>query len=144
MNAAVMKEAEIKIGAGMTSAQDWVQCDENFAMKVLSVDEPRNSVEVLFKITGPYRSGDHKHTCETHAFVMQGQITNHSIGCTFGPGDYCFQAKDDIHDEEFPEGETIVYASYRGYQNTLVEFYGEDGEICGEFKVSDFAAGLHQ
>lgn len=137
MNAAVMKPAELTIGAGMSSQRDWVRCDDNFQVKVLSVDEQRHSVEVLFKIKGGYRSGKHKHTCETHVFVIEGKVTNHSIGCTFGPGDYCYQGLDDEHDEEFVE-DTIAYASYRGYQDTLVEFFGDDGEICGEFKVSDF------
>ena len=141
MNAAVMKSPEIKIGAGMSSQQDWVRCDENFQMKVLSVDEQRHSVEVVFKIKGGYRSGKHKHTCETHVLVLEGKVTNHSIGCTFGPGDYCYQGMDDEHDEEFVE-DTIVYASYRGYQNKLVEFYDTAGDVCGEFKVSDFSAGL--
>ena len=42
---------------------------------------------------------------------------------------------------EFIE-DTIVFASYRGYRPTLVEFYDEDGNICGEFKVQDFVDGL--
>jgi quercetin dioxygenase-like cupin family protein len=141
MNAAVMKQPEIKVGAGMASQQDWVQCDDTFSMKVLSVDEERHSVEVIFKIKGGYRSGKHKHTCETHVLILEGKVTNHTIGCTFGPGDYCYQAMDDIHDEEFVE-DTIAYASYRGYQETLVEFYDDDGKQCGAFNVSDFTAGL--
>ena len=110
-------------------------------MKVLSVDEERHSVEVLFKIKGGYRSGKHKHTCETHVFVLEGKVINHTIGCAFGPGDYCYQALDDEHDEEFAE-DTIVYASYRGFQDKLVEFYDAAGDVCGEFKVADFSAGL--
>ena len=141
MNAAVMKEVGVQVGAGATSENDWVQCDDVFSMKVLSVDEERNSVEVLFKIKGGYRSGNHKHTCETHVFIVEGKVINHSIGCTFGPGDYCYQARDDVHDEEFVE-DTIAYASYRGYQDTLVEFFDDEGKICGEFKVADFRDAL--
>ena len=142
MNAAVLQEKEMKIGAGMASKQEWVQCDEHFAMKVLSVDEANHNVEALIKVKGPYRSGKHTHTCETHAFVLEGEIKNHTAGCTFGPGDYCYQGLNDEHDEEFPEGDTVVYASYRGHQDTLVEFYGEDGEVCGLYTVSDYMAGM--
>jgi len=141
MNAAVMKQPELQIAACMSSQQDWVKCDDIFSMKVLSVDEQRNSVEVLFKVKGGHRSGKHKHTCETHVFIVQGKVINHTIGCTFGPGDYCYQGLDDIHDEEFVE-ETIAYASYRGYRDTLVEFFDEDGKISNQFSVQDFIAEL--
>ncbi len=141
MNAAVMQMPEVRVAAGMSSEQDWVQCDDVFSMKVLSVDEARHTVEVLFNIKGGYRSGKHKHTCETHAFVVEGAIRNHTIGCTFGPGDYCYQGLDDEHDEEFI-GDTVVFASYRGYQPTLVEFYDDAGKVCGEFKVQDFVDGM--
>ena len=141
MNAAVMKPTEVQVGAGMASDQDWVRCDDVFQMKVLSVDEARHNAEVLFKIAGGYRSGEHTHTCETHAFVVQGRIKNHTTGCTFGPGDYCYQPYGDRHDEEFLE-DTVVYASYRGDSEKLVEFYGDDGELCGEFTMSDFVNGL--
>ncbi|TDJ63079.1 MAG: hypothetical protein E2O36_03795 [Proteobacteria bacterium] len=142
MNAAVMEQQPVlKVAAGMASQQDWFQCDDTFSMKVLSVDEARFSVEVLFKIKAGYRSGKHKHTCETHVYVVQGKVKNHTIGCTFGVGDYCYQPDDDIHDEEFLE-DTIVYASYRGHKDTLVEFYDDDGKVCREFKVADFTAAL--
>ena len=141
MNAAVLNEPEVQIPAGMASQRDWVKCDDNFQMKVLSVDSARHSVEVLVKVAGGYKSEKHKHTCETHAYVLQGRVVNHTIGCEFGVGDYCFQPHNDEHVEEFPE-ETIVYVSYRGNDDKLVEFYDDNGDVCGEFKVSDFAAML--
>lgn len=141
MNAAVMKESAVKVASGMVSQNDWVACTDDIGMKVLSVDEANHSVEFLFKIAAGYRSGMHKHTCETHVFVVQGKVKNHTTGCTFGPGDYCYQGYNDEHDEEFVE-ETIVYGSYRGTENKLVEFYDEGGKVCGEFKVSDFTAAL--
>ena len=141
MNAAVLDMPEIKVTAGMASQQDWLKCDDIFSMKVLSVDEQRHSVEVLFKVKGGYRSGPHKHTCETHTMLLQGKVTNHTIGCTFGPGDYCYQGLDDVHDEEFVE-DTIVYASYRGYQDKLVEFYDENGQPSNQFTVADFIKNL--
>ena len=139
MNAAVMKEMGTKIPEGMASQREWIQCDENFQMKVLSVDEQNNSVEVLVKIAAGYKSEKHRHTCETHAFVLQGSIVNHTTGCVFGVGDYCFQPMNDEHVEEFPE-ETVAYVSYRGESDKLVEFFDNEGQVCGEFKVSDFNA----
>ena len=141
MNAAVMNEATIQLPTGMASQRDWVKCDDNFQMKVLAVDPTNHCVEVLVKITAGYKSEKHKHTCETHAYVLQGRIVNHTIGCEFGVGDYCFQPYNDEHVEEFPE-ETVAYVSYRGQNDKLVEFYDDAGSVCGEFKVSDFAAML--
>ena len=141
MNVAVLEERGVQVAKGMASAQDWLKCTDEISMKVLSVDEARHSVEFLFKIAAGYTSLRHKHTCETHVMVIQGKVVNKTTGCTFGPGDYCYQGYNDEHVEEFPE-ETIVYGSYRGDSEKLVEFYDEKGEVCGEFKVSDFAAGL--
>ena len=141
MNAADMKSAGVDVAAGMSSAQDWYRCDDTFSMKVLSVDSERHSVEALFKIKAGNRSGKHKHLCETHVFVVEGKVHNHSIGCTFGPGDYCFQPDNDVHDEEFLE-DTIAYVSYRGDTDKLVEFYDEKGEVCGEFTLQQFAEAL--
>lgn len=141
MSAVAIPQPGFQVAAGMASEQDWVRCDDVFSMKVLAVDEARHTAEVLFRIRGGYRSGRHKHTCETHAFVIEGAIRNHTIGCTFGPGDYCYQGLDDEHDEEFL-GDTVVLASYRGHQPTLVEFYDDAGEICGTFTVQDFVDGL--
>ncbi|MEC9248878.1 MAG: hypothetical protein VX986_07645 [Pseudomonadota bacterium] len=134
---------QVNVAEGMASQTEWVSMDEdgNFNIKVLSVDEGRKSVEVLFKIKGGYRSGAHKHTCETHVYVIKGKVKNHSIGCTFSAGDYCYQPLDDVHDEEFLE-DTIVYASYRGDKNTLVEFLDDSGAVCGEFKLDDFRAAM--
>ena len=47
----------------------------------------------------------------------------------------------DLHDEEFLE-DTIVYASYRGESDTLVEFIDESGQVCGEFKMDDFRTAM--
>ena len=137
------KMRQVEVAQGMASQKDWVPMDEegNFNIKVLSLDEERKSVEVLFKIKEGYRSGTHKHTCETHVYVIKGKVKNHAINCTFNAGDYCYQPLDDVHDEEFLE-DTIVYASYRGDSNTLVEFMDTAGQVCGEFKLEDFRAAM--
>ena len=133
----------VKVAEGMASQKNWVAMDEeeNFNIKVLSLDEERKSVEVLFKIKGGYRSGPHKHTCETHVYVIKGKVKNHAINCTFNAGDYCYQPMNDLHDEEFLE-DTIVYASYRGESDTLVEFIDESGQVCGEFRMDDFRTAM--
>ena len=141
MNAAALEQPDVRVGSAMASEQGWLNCADEIQAKVLSVDEARHTVESLFKIAAGYRSGKHRHTCETHLFVLKGKVVNHAIGCEFGPGDYCYQPFNDEHDEEFVE-ETVVYASYRGNADKLVEFFDDDGNVCGEFKVSDFSAML--
>ena len=72
---------------------------------------------------------------------LKGKVKNHAIDCTFNAGDYCYQPMNDVHDEEFLE-DTIVYASYRGESDTLVEFIDESGQVCGEFKMDDFRTAM--
>lgn len=141
MNAAALEQPNVRVTLGMAGQQDWATCTDDIQAKVLSVDEARHSVEVLFKIAAGYRSGKHRHTCETHVLVLEGKVVNHTIGCEFGPGDYCYQPFNDEHDEEFVE-ETVVHSSFRGSNEKLIEFFDDEGKVCGEFKVSDFAALL--
>jgi len=143
MSAAEKEVCSVKVTACRASEQPWASCTDEIKAKVLSVDEARNAVEVLFKIDKGYRSERHRHTCETTAYVIEGRIKNETTGVEFGPGDFCYQPYNDEHVEHFVE-DTIVYATYRGDQNKLVEFYDENGKVCGEFKVSDFAALLPQ
>jgi len=143
MSAAEKEVPSVRVTACMASEQPWVSCTDDIQAKVLAVDESRFSVEFLFKIAAGYRSGKHKHTCETSVLVLQGKVRNETTGVEFGPGDFCYQPYNDTHDEHFVE-ETIVYASYRGHEDKLVEFYDDKGEICGEFLLSEFAGMLPQ
>lgn len=143
MSAAEKEVLNVKVTSCMASDQPWLACSDEIGAKVLSVDEARHSVEFLFKIAAGYNSGLHRHTCETSILVLEGRVRNATTGVEFGPGDFCYQPNNDEHVEEFLE-ETIIFGSYRGDQDKLVEFFDDKGEICGEFKVSDFAAMLPQ
>lgn len=140
MNLAAAKVRPIvRAASRLASQQEWKSCTDDIQAKVLSVDHARNAVEFLFKIAPGYRSNKHRHTCETHLFVIEGRVVNLSTGSELGPGDYCCQSCGDAHVQEFPDG-AIVYGSYRGERDQLVEFYDDDGKLCGEFKASDFVA----
>ena len=143
MSAAEKEIPSVKVTSCMASEQPWLECTEHVSAKVLSVDETRHAVEFLFKIAAGYDSGRHRHTCETSVYVLEGRIRNATTGVEFGPGDYCYQPYNDEHVEQFLE-DTIVFGIYRGDQDKLVEFFDENGDVCGEFKVSDFAAMLPQ
>lgn len=143
MSAAEKEVQSVRVTSCMASEQPWAVCTDDIQAKVLSVDEARHSVEFLFKIAAGYKSERHRHTCETSVLVLEGKVRNLTTGVEFGPGDFCYQPYNDEHVEEFPE-ETIVFATYRGDQDKLVEFYDESGAVCGEFKVSDFAGLLPQ
>ena len=125
MNAAVLENLNVMVAAGRASEQDWCDCAPGMQMKVLSVDEARNSVEVVIRMEPGCNSGKHRHTCETFAYVLEGKITNETTGCEFGPGDFCYQPYDDTHVEIAGEDGVTLYASYRGTSNKLVEFLGE-------------------
>ncbi|HCU88923.1 MAG TPA: hypothetical protein DGR97_03225 [Gammaproteobacteria bacterium] len=143
MSAAKKEAINVKVTSVMASDQPWVACSDEIGAKVLTVDVPRHSVEFMFKIAPGYNSGMHRHTCETSILVLEGRVRNVTTGVEFGPGDFCYQPYNDKHVEEFLE-ETVIFGSYRGDQDKLVEFFDEKGGVCGEFKVSDFAAMLPQ
>lgn len=140
MNPAVSKQRPIlRAASRMASEQEWKRCTNDIQVNILAVDRARNCVEFLFKIAPGYRSDRHRHICEIHLFVVTGKVVNPVTGCTFGPGDYCHPSYGDGHVEQFPDG-AILYGSYCGNSDRLVEFYDDDGEVCGHFKVSDFSA----
>lgn len=133
--------SDVRCSAGLTSERPWIAAGEEFDLKILSVDETRKTAEFMGRIKAGYRSGNHLHTCETHILVIEGRIKNHTTGIEFGPGDYCYQPKGDLHDEEALQ-DTLFYGSYRADTDNLVEFYDSEGKVAGQFKLSELSKML--
>lgn len=122
-----------------TSQIPWLAIDqeEKIKAKVLSLNRSEKTVELLFKIEGGYRSGPHRHTCETRVYVISGEIVNHSIKETFGQGDYCFQACNDTHDEEFTKN-SLIYVNYKSKNDLFVEFLDEEYNVLDTLTLQHF------
>ena len=122
-----------------TSLIPWLSIDEdkNIRAKVLSVNPSTKNVELLFKIKAGYRSGPHRHTCETKIYVISGEVFNHNLKESFRQGDYCFQPKNDIHDEEFLE-DSIIYVNYSSENDTFVEFLDENLKVLDTLTMEQF------
>ena len=93
MSTADTHDFSVRCSPGLTSERPWIAAGDEFDIKVLSVDEPRKTVEFMGRIKAGYRSGNHLHTSETHLLVIEGRLKNHTTGVEFGPGDYCYQPK---------------------------------------------------
>ena len=122
-----------------TSLIPWLSIDEdkNIRAKVLSLNLSTKNVELLFKIKAGYRSGPHRHTCETKIYVISGEVFNHNLKESFRQGDYCFQPKNDIHDEEFLE-DSIIYVNYSSETDTFVEFLDENLKVLDTLTMEQF------
>ncbi len=122
-----------------TSLIPWLSIDEdkNIRAKVLSLNLSTKNVELLFKIKAGYRSGPHRHTCETKIYVISGEVFNHNLKESFRQGDYCFQPKNDIHDEEFLE-DSIIYVNYSSENDTFVEFLDENLKVLDTLTMEQF------
>ena len=122
-----------------TSQIPWLAIDseEKIKAKVLSLNRSDKTVELLFKIKAGYRSGPHRHTCETRIYVISGKIINHSIKETFEPGDYCFQASNDTHDEEFTKN-SLIYVNYKSKNDRFVEFLDEHSNVLDTLTMQHF------
>ena len=122
-----------------TSQISWLAIDqeEKIKAKVLSLNRSDRIVELLFKIKAGYRSGPHRHTCETSVYVINGEIFNHSIKETFGQGDYCFQASNDTHDEEFTKN-SLIYVNYKSKNDLFVEFLDEESNVLDTLTLQHF------
>ena len=122
-----------------TSLIPWLSIDEdkNIRAKVLSLNLSTKNVELLFKIKAGYRSGPHRHTCETKIYVISGEVFNHNLKESFRQGDYCFQPKNDFHDEEFLE-DSIIYVNYSSETDTFVEFLDENLKVLDTLTMEQF------
>ena len=122
-----------------TSLIPWLSIDEdkNIRAKDLSVNPSTKNVDLLFKIKAGYRSGPHRHTCETKIYVVSGEVFNHNLKESFRQGDYCFQPKNDIHDEEFLE-DSIIYVNYSSETDTFVEFLDENLKVLDTLTMEQF------
>ncbi len=136
---AVMKEPRVNVISQAASQADWCECGPGIQIKVLAVDSERHSVEYLARTGAGHNAGRHRHHSESYIYVIDGSVINHTTGCTFAAGDFCYQPDKDEHIEESgPDGVT-VFASQRGDGDLLVEFFDDAGAVCSEFRVSDFA-----
>lgn len=143
MATALQNPSGVNVIHAVSSDAPWLDANEGTQIKILAIDEERHSVELLFKLAPGYRSGRHRHLCESHAFVLEGEVHNLTLDRVYKAGDYYYQPPGDEHEEFFPTG-AVAYASFRSDGDTLVELFGDDGEVCGVFKVSDFLEMLNQ
>ena len=122
-----------------TSRISWLTIDEEkkIKAKVLSINRSTKIVELLLKIRAGYRSGPHRHTCETRIYVISGEVFNHSLKESFKQGDYCFQAANDTHDEEFLK-DSIIYVNYNSEDNIFVEFLDNDSNVLDTLTMKKF------
>ena len=122
-----------------TSQISWLAIDqeEKIKAKVLSLNRTDKTVELLFKVKAGYRSGPHRHICETRIYVISGEIINHSIKEIFEQGDYCFQASNDTHDEEFTKN-SLIYVNYKSKNDLFVEFLDEDSSVLDTLTFQHF------
>ncbi len=141
MSAAASFPQTLQIAKGPTRDAGWCEAAEGVAIKVLAVDVERHFAELIFKLAPGYRSGLHRHRCESHALVLEGEVHNLTLDCVYKPGDYYYQPANDEHEEFFPNG-AMAYASFRGVDDTLVEFLDDDGQVCGCVTVTELAAEL--
>ena len=140
--AAVMKEQGVKIIAGAASKAAWQDCGPGIQIKVLAVDEKNHSVQYLARTPAGHNPGVHRHNADAYLYVLEGSVHNKTTGCDFGPGDFCFQPKGDVHEEVVgPDGVT-AYVVQNGDSDLLIEFTDDSGAVAECYYVSDFAKML--
>ena len=138
---AELESSNVRVTGCAASKQEWIG-PPGIGMKVLAVDEARNSVDYLLKIGPGSNSGKHRHLCETYGYILEGTVINYTTGCEFNEGDFCYQPFGDVHVEGGgPEG-AIIHVSLRGKNDTLVEFYDDDDQVCSKYKIADFVQML--
>lgn len=136
---AVLKDAEVVVTNNSQTETGWCNCLPGLDIKVLAVDAARHSVDYLARATTHYQTGRHKHHCDSFIYVLEGAVTNHTIGVTFKQGDFCFQPAGDVHDEEVrAEDGLITHVSLRGTAPLLLEYFDDTGAVCSRFTVQDF------
>ena len=69
--------------------------------------------------------------------MVSGEVFNHNLKESFRQGDYCFQPKNDIHDEEFLE-DSIIYVNYSSETDTFVEFLDENLKVLDTLTMEQF------
>lgn len=129
----------IQLNKSKTSQLSWLSLDEqeNIKAKILSLDRAKRNVELLLKIEAGYRSGLHRHTCETRIFIISGEIYNHCLNQHFREGDYCYQATNDTHDEEFIK-ESIIYVNYCSENDLFIEFLDSNFNVLNTLNFEHF------
>lgn len=126
--------------------------DGKAKIKILAVDESNTIVDYLLWLSSDttFGLGKHTHGGATYVYIIEGgydliayDSLDDDVGVTtsYGPGDFLFQPRGQIHTEILGDKDVLLYASNRGGKDgTVFELYDESGSVVFNQKIGELAA----
>jgi anti-sigma factor ChrR (cupin superfamily) len=106
-------------------------------LKVLTLDEKNHRVDFLFKMDPGAEFTTHTHLCTAVAYTLEGKWGYREGDDVSTPGHFSYEPPGTRHTPYSIDG-MVVYASFQGTSNTMLELYGPDDSVVGYIGLDFF------
>ena len=108
-------------------------------IKVLALDPERHRVDFLFKQDPHASFARHNHVCTAVALTLEGIWGYREGEELMFPGTFSYEPSGSAHTPYATATGMVVYASFQGHNETMLEILDENDKVIGELKLDFFA-----
>ena len=120
---------------------DWreVEGQPGNYIKVLTLDEPNNRVDFLFKQDPHAEFAKHNHVCTAVAYTLGGLWGYREGAELLFEGTFSYDPPGSIHTPYSTEEGMFLYASFQGTSTLMLEILDDDDKVIDELHLDFFA-----
>jgi hypothetical protein len=108
-------------------------------IKVLALDHVRHRVDFLFKQDPHASFARHNHVCTAVALTLEGIWGYREGEELMFPGTFSYEPSGSAHTPYATATGMVVYASFQGSSDLMLEIIDENGNVTGELTLDFFA-----
>ena len=123
-----------------SSLIDWkeIEGQPGNYIKILALDEKRHRVDFLFKQAPNAEFAKHNHCCTAVALTLDGVWGYREGEELMFPGTFSYEPAGSIHTPYATDKGMVVYASFQGNSNVMLEILDADNNVVGELGLDYF------
>ena len=108
-------------------------------IKVLALDPVRHRVDFLFKQDPHASFARHNHVCTAVALTLEGIWGYREGEELMFPGTFSYEPSGSAHTPYATGTGMVVYASFQGHSEKMLEILDENDQVIGELNLDFFA-----
>ena len=107
-------------------------------IKILALDRTRHRVDFLFKQDPHAEFARHNHVCTAVALTLEGVWGYREGEELMFPGTFSYEPAGSAHTPYATDKGMVVYASFQGHSDLMLEIIGDNGEVVDELRLDFF------
>jgi hypothetical protein len=108
-------------------------------IKILTLDHTNHRVDFFFKQAPHAEFAKHNHACTAVALTLEGLWGYREGAEMHFPGTFSYEPPGSAHTPYATEKGMVVYASFQGTSDLMLELLDDDDNIIGELRLDFFA-----